>query len=281
MLMRSTLYKNVVGQVIALVEIQEIAAGQALLSSCSARIRSGAESAKRKNSRFSAFGECSIPEDVRQLRREQRSLQKALELVLKADLVVGYRAGTRRNLRAARRKDGGNFARDGGIAVCLVSEVAGKKFVGAFTGQAPRSPAGCSSAPGTMPAARLHRRWARQRSRQICWIALSRSASRPDQIPCARCRSAAPVCWMESLSSNERPLKVMEKVRKPAAATWRRSAEWSKSPARRSARCPPARQRQAAHAPTCCSKSSSCSEASPMERGTSGRRLPAQDKSVA
>src|SRR5690242_15297536 len=61
-------------------------------------------------------------------------MQKALQLVFKADLVVRDRekAGATESSAA---QDRGHMASSGGIAIGLVSEIAGKKLVSALAGE--------------------------------------------------------------------------------------------------------------------------------------------------
>src|SRR5215813_8820447 len=82
--------ENVIRQIDMLVKVQKaLQAAPRLHFAQDGVQRSGI--GKEEEAAFFCLGECSIPINVRQLRRKQGSFQKALKLVLKADLFIGYR----------------------------------------------------------------------------------------------------------------------------------------------------------------------------------------------
>src|SRR5579859_8083871 len=84
------LIKDVVRQVVTLIELQ-IALQARPGAHVSQNLSQRTSISKVEEPAFLRFSKRSVPVDVRHLRRKQRSMQKALQLVFKANLVVGDR----------------------------------------------------------------------------------------------------------------------------------------------------------------------------------------------
>ena len=141
------LVEDVVGQVVILIDVQEVACQQRRPLSIEAGLQQclplpGAER--------------SIPEEVRLSGGSKGSLQHPLHFVVEADFVVGHRQQPATPTPPSSAAGAGQ-PQFRGVPIRKIGVVAAEQLVGAFAAERDSDCAAGSSSTGTTPAARLRR----------------------------------------------------------------------------------------------------------------------------